>query len=283
MRARSKGIPQAAVRAALPSLRFTQWLRVICGGRPQQQASWLCVRVIGRRASAEPCTPWVRAQPSQAKFGDDAAKQLAERRRKEAEIAAAGEDANLIPLGTRVCGPGLLVGRLLPAGPPQDGGRTAGQREVEEAPAGSRAFLHWAAAPAGPAGLPARELVAPAAAAARLPTIPAMATAPQRPPLPQPYRVRAAAVRVLAQAEAAPEAAPEEPIPEVEWWDARILADRGSYGDVIQGQPAQVGPSPGDCAGCLGCQPVKHPADRQHPPQRRKTWRMGRASPPQGS
>ncbi|KAL4423323.1 hypothetical protein ABPG77_006118 [Micractinium sp. CCAP 211/92] len=77
-----------------------------------------------------------------AKFGDDAAKQLAERRRKEAEIAAAGEDANLIPLGTR--------------------------------------------------------------------------------------------------AEAAPEAPPEEPLPEVEWWDARILADRGSYGNVIDGEPAQL-------------------------------------------
>lgn len=78
-----------------------------------------------------------------AKFGDEGARQMADRRRKEAAIAATGQDANLIPLGTRVL-------------------------------------------------------------------------------------------------EAQPEAAPQEPIPDVEWWDARILADRSSYGNVIEGEPAQL-------------------------------------------
>lgn len=45
----------------------------------------------------------------------------------------------------------------------------------------------------------------------------------------------------LAQVEAPPEAPPEELVPDVEWWDARILADRGSYGNIIDGEPAQVG------------------------------------------
>lgn len=38
----------------------------------------------------------------QAKYGDEAAKQIAARRQREAELAAGGEDANLIPLGVRV-------------------------------------------------------------------------------------------------------------------------------------------------------------------------------------
>ncbi len=81
--------------------------------------------------------------PEQAKFGDDATKQMAERRRQEAAVAATGEDANLIPLGKR--------------------------------------------------------------------------------------------------AELAPAEEPQAPIPEVEWWDGRILADKSSYGAVIEGEPAQVG------------------------------------------
>lgn len=80
---------------------------------------------------------------AQAKYGDGAARQLAERRKADAAAAAAG-DANLIPLGVR----------------------------AEAAPA------------------------------------------EQQPP--------------------------EEPIPEVEWWDARILADATSYGGVVEGAPAQV-------------------------------------------
>ena len=40
--------------------------------------------------------------PLQAKYGDEAAKQIAARRQREAELAAGGEDANLIPLGVRV-------------------------------------------------------------------------------------------------------------------------------------------------------------------------------------
>ena len=39
---------------------------------------------------------------AQAKYGDEAAKQIAARRQREAELAAGGEDANLIPLGVRV-------------------------------------------------------------------------------------------------------------------------------------------------------------------------------------
>ena len=34
-------------------------------------------------------------------------------------------------------------------------------------------------------------------------------------------------------------AEPVEPLPTVEWWDARILAAK-TYGGVIDGQPAQV-------------------------------------------
>ena len=44
----------------------------------------------------------------------------------------------------------------------------------------------------------------------------------------------------LPQGEGAKPAATLEPIPEVEWWDARILADK-SYGGAIDGEPAQVG------------------------------------------
>ncbi len=36
-------------------------------------------------------------------------------------------------------------------------------------------------------------------------------------------------------------AAALEPIPAVEWWDARILVDKSSYGGVVDGEPAQVG------------------------------------------
>ena len=38
----------------------------------------------------------------------------------------------------------------------------------------------------------------------------------------------------------APPEAPLEPIPDVEWWDARVLADKASYGGAADGQPAQV-------------------------------------------
>lgn len=79
-----------------------------------------------------------------ARYGDEAVKQMQERRKAEAAVAATGEDANLIPLGQR--------------------------------------------------GAPA----------------------------------------------AAPKEEPQEPIPEVEWWDARLLADGSTYGSVIDGEPAQL-------------------------------------------
>lgn len=44
----------------------------------------------------------------------------------------------------------------------------------------------------------------------------------------------------LPQGDAAKPAAALEPIPEVEWWDARILVDK-SYGGVLDGEPVQVG------------------------------------------
>lgn len=48
----------------------------------------------------------------QAKYGDEAAKQIAARRQREAELAAGGEDANLIPLGVRVRNASLFFGML---------------------------------------------------------------------------------------------------------------------------------------------------------------------------
>jgi hypothetical protein len=39
---------------------------------------------------------------------------------------------------------------------------------------------------------------------------------------------------------AKPAAEPLEPLPEVEWWDARILAEPTSYGAVADGEPAKV-------------------------------------------
>ena len=47
-------------------------------------------------------TPACRRCRLQAKFGDEGVRQLQERKKREADMAAEGMDANLIPLGPRV-------------------------------------------------------------------------------------------------------------------------------------------------------------------------------------
>ena len=123
----------------------------------------------------------------QAKFGNDAIKQLAERKRQEAALAGDGIDVNLIPIGTRV------------GGRERQGGRA-----------------RWQAA-----GLFA------GAAIGRRRWCGVEATLPT-----------ARAPRLLLPAQIENKAAEEEeaePIPDVEWWDARILVDKSSYGNAAGG------------------------------------------------
>lgn len=168
----------------------------------------------------------------QAKYGDDAAKQIAARRQREAELAAGGEDANLIPLGVRVssreCGCAAAPNCL----------RKVRARAAERsASAAALCCERHGRGGASPADARRSPLVA------LLPPPP-----PGRPHpcccLPTPVRA------CLPQGEGgAKPAAALELIPDVEWWDARILPEK-SYGGVIDGEPAQVGVSSRCIGGC---------------------------------
>ena len=137
----------------------------------------------------------------QARYGDAAARQLQERKEREAAQAAQlGADANLVPLGTRVRGwlAGWLAGCLSGGG----GGGRAGFLRIDV----TRHSLRQARGAHPPCCVH---------------------------PAPAPRLLNPTLQVIAAPAE------PEEPLPTVEWWDARILAAK-TYGGVIDGQPAQV-------------------------------------------
>ena len=251
--------PEMGNRAARRLARRPRTFSFVEEGRFQKQAEMARLRVreqasppcpAGSRAATAaaataarapadpPARPPLAASPAvpQARFGDTAAREMEERRRREAEaLTVDAGDVNLVPIGKRVRVRAERRGGC---------GCKAGREDMQEGRAGTRsggglggggcgcAGTRAAAAPEASGGL----LGAPRAAPALPPALPATQpcrTAPSARPSHPPTRT---------QAEPAPveEPAPAERVPNVEWWDARILADRTSYGDAI-GQPARRG------------------------------------------